>query len=215
MKKKILIVLISICIILTIVIFYFNRNYKILRTNDLENGYYKIGIIDGSLSQKHNNIINRTNIYSDLCTHGDSILSFLELYMPKFEFYYYDASINEKICSQGIINGLNWMIDNGIDYVSISVTSKFYSNELESWILNNNKRIKIYASYSNLISTKDYPAQYKNVIGIGTDSRILYKDIDIKEKTNKIILFSNGIHIYTGNSYLTPVEMINSIKCLK
>lgn len=56
---------------------------------------------------------------------------------------------------------------------------------------------------------RDYPAQYSNVIGVGADYKINYKSIDVRCKTNKIILYRQGIHIYKGNSYLAPMTMIN------
>ena len=61
---------------------------------------------------------------------------------------------------------------------------------------------------SNLYNTIDYPAQYANVIGVGRGSQIEYKEIDVKFRTNKILLIGNGINVYNGNSYLAPMQMV-------
>ena len=124
--------------------------------------------------------------------------------------YYFDASNNEgKIETKGIIEGLEWMVDNSVEKVNISLSTKTMNNELKSWIKDHNE-ILIYASYNNRINSYDYPAMYPKVYASGTDSRINYKDIDIKYKNNNIIILPNVFKIYHGNSYLSIISMLNN-----
>lgn len=85
----------------------------------------------------------------------------------------------------------------------------YYSEELETWINKHHEEITIYASYSNLYNTVDYPAQYANVIGVGSGLRVAYKENDTKYRTNRILLIRNGIYLFNGNSYLAPMQMVS------
>lgn len=172
-----------------------------------------MGIIDGDLSIEHDNILNNVSMLKNgEMQHGDQILSFLEKYNKDIKVVYYDAEIDGKISTETLIAGLKWMLTHNIDNVCISLSSDFYSDTLESWINEHKNEITIYASYNNLYNSLDYPAQYTNVIGVGSDSKVIYKEKDIQCRTNNIILIDEKIHLYSGNSYLAPLQMIIDIK---
>lgn len=167
------------------------------------------GIIDGHLSKEHENLFKINSVeYIGSNTHGDKILQMMNEYSGNTKFYYYDAQIGDAFSSENILNALKWMKRNGVKYVSISLSSKFYSDEVQSWISMNKNDIVIYASYNNELNTLDYPAKYNDVIGVGSSSKIEKKECDIIMKSNKIILISNGFRFYSGNSFLTPYIML-------
>lgn len=204
MKKR---VFVLITIVISLIIYIVSSYVIVLPQKD---SVLVLGIIDGDLSFTHDNVINTVPLVEEgEKQHGDMILSFIEEYNCNVDIAYYDAENNNEISTKSLIEGLNWMIENNIKCVCISLSSDFYSEELETWINEHSDTIKIYASYNNSSNTLDYPAQYSNVIGVGADSKINYKSIDVRCKTNKIILYRQGIHIYKGNSYLAPMTMIN------
>ncbi|CDE42591.1 putative uncharacterized protein [Clostridium sp. CAG:411] len=173
----------------------------------------KYGIIDGHLSQKYSCIYDSKNVkHVKKYTHGDSILEFLSAYSPDTEYYYYDAQEKKQYSSSVIIDGLEWMKDRKVKFVSISLSSKFYSEELQEWINANKNKVIVYASYNNELNTLDYPAGYKGVIGIGSSKKIKRKSNDVIFRTNRIVAFFNGIRYYEGNSYLTPYVMLRDSK---
>ena len=204
MKKR---VFVLITIVISLIIYIVSSYVIVLPQKD---SVLVLGIIDGDLSFTHDNVINTVPLVEEgEKQHGDMILSFIEEYNCNVDIAYYDAENNNEISTKSLIEGLNWMIENNIKCVCISLSSDFYSEELETWINEHSDTIKIYASYNNSSNTLDYPAQHSNVIGVGADSKINYKSIDVRCKTNKIILYRQGIHIYKGNSYLAPMTMIN------
>ena len=70
---------------------------------------------------------------------------------------------------------------------------------------------QIYASYSNLKNSIDYPAMYQNVIGCGYAKGALNKAIDNMYKSNRIIVWNNGLAYYKGNSYLSLYTMLKKV----
>lgn len=195
-------------IIITLGIIY--QNYIIVVP--VKNIDFKYGVIDGHISSEYQNVTyNTLNRFDDECiTHGDLIVKFIRNLDNQSNIFYYDAENEEgKISSENIILGLNWMLNNGVDKVNISLSSSFYSKELEKWISTNADYIKIYASYNNKINSLDYPAMYQNVIGSGYNKKIKYKDIDKTYKTNKILVWTNILEKYEGTSYLSPWTMLS------
>lgn len=170
------------------------------------------GIIDGAISDEHQNIIetNVITLSEDSKQHGDKVINFMSSIAPACMFYYYNAEIDGKITTASLISGLQWMKDNKVERVAISLSSRYYSDELEAWIADNSSEIKIYASYSNIANSFDYPAQYDGVIGVGTNDVLKNKENDILYKSCNIIAFTLKPGIYSGNSYLTPYAMITS-----
>ncbi len=172
----------------------------------------KVGIIDGNLSTKNHNITfsESTNFSSKIRTHGDEIISFIFNCQRNVEVYYFDATNdNGEIDTNKILNGLNWMLENRVDLVNISLSNTVKHKELENWILQHSE-IKIFASYNNKLHSYDYPAMYNGVFASGSDSRIKYKDNDFRYNSNRIILLTNGFHIYNGNSYLSVLSMLKN-----
>lgn len=208
-RKKIYIILIVVGIIIGALFFYYNNT--VVFTNSKVINTQKFGLIDGDLSYNHQNIINMNEIdveQSRKVSHGDLILEFLQKWRPSFSFYYYDSEENGRISSENLIDGLEWMMENGIEYVSISYSGKYESEELEDWINKHSDKITIYASYNNYSNTLDYPAMYKNVIGVGCN---VTKKKDVSVRNNRLIV-CDGISLfsYQGNSYMTPYIMIKN-----
>ena len=205
-RKK---VILSIFLLISVLIIYIFFNYTLV---DKCTQKGTIGIIDTNLSRQYDNVIyNSTNSvnYSNKKTHGDSIINFINDLNFNGNIYYYSAlSSNNTIDSESIIEGLNWMLNNNIHTVNISLSSKYYSEDIQKWI-NNHPEVNIYASYNNNYNDKyDYPAIYEKVIASGTDKRIHYKKIDKKYRNNKLIIVNSSIKYYHGNSYLSILTMI-------
>lgn len=53
-------------------------------------------------------------------------------------------------------------------------------------------------------------AKYEFVYASGYDSRIVYKNIDLKYNSNRIILLADKIKYYKGTSYLSLLSMLNN-----
>lgn len=76
-----------------------------------------------------------SNNFSNEKTHGDQLVEFSNYRNYEGEIFYYPAvDSSGEITDKTIISGLNWMLDNGVDYVNISLSTKKYSVELENWI---------------------------------------------------------------------------------
>lgn len=206
---KIRYVLPSLFIILLTLFIFINNRYVFVYSKKC-NLKYTYGIIDARVSNSHENVVfNKDHNESDSTSHGDMMIHFAQDICENLKIQYYDASDNEgNINTNAIIDGLEWMISNKVDRVNISLSTKTYSRELESWINEHYNDIKIYASYNNLINTKDYPAMYDHVIGSGTDNRIVYKKEDLKYLSNDIKLFYDINKEYIGNSYLSIYSML-------
>lgn len=199
--------------LILLIIFLF-VSYSFLFLNTIDNKI-EIGIIDSSISSLNRNKvfeINRKDKNEDE-SHGNEMVNFALNFSPNAKIYYYDASIDGKINDNSIKKGLSWMKEKGIRIVNISLSSTRFSNELESYI---NEFVEgggiIYASYNNKKSTFDYPAQYTNVVGVGTKSVVKSKHIDSIYSTSRIFL--NG-KIYLGNSYLSLTEAILKAKKIR
>ena len=120
-----------------------------------------------------------------------------------------DSSI---ITEDNIINGLNWMKENGVEYVNISLSSRKKCANLQKWI-NHNKDIKVYCCYNNKLNSFDYPAMCKNVIASGSLSKVKYKKCDRKYRSQEIIVFSGKkIQKFKGNSFLSIETILNDME---
>ena len=168
-----------------------------------------IGIIDGYYTVNLDNIIYNTKPKDNVDkTHGDNMIEFAKRIDNKIKIYYYDATdIDGKIDSNNIILGLEYLKKNNVKIVNISLSSKKYSSQIQSWI-NNNPEIKIYASYNNLANTYDYPAMYEGVIGCGKRKKIKYKEIDNVYASQELIIFPQILKTYKGNSYFSLYDAI-------
>lgn len=161
------------------------------------------GIIDVYLCNSYEKVTYSGDIYAENETHGDYLIHFSNDKNYNGAIYYYPAvDDNGKTTSETVLDGLKWMEKNNVAKVNISMSTKFYSSELEEWI-KEHPQIQIYCSYNNLVNTYDYPAMYENVIGSGISKDIEYKDNDKKYHSNRIILFNKGVHFYKGNSFLS------------
>lgn len=187
------------------------NSYLVVKPNESLNE--TVGIIDGYVSITYDNVILSDSSKSmvNFKTHGDELITFLQKYCSNIKIYYFNAT-NEKgiVNTKTLIEGLNWMKENNISKVNISMSSKVYSKELEDWIDSNKDIVQVYASYNNLTNSRDYPAMYKNVISSGISKNINFKDIDVKYRNNNIIVSSEPFKVYKGNSYLSLLTMINN-----
>lgn len=176
----------------------------------------KMGIIDGGLSNTYPNIICQENSFSkktEQKTHGDCLIDFTFNCNPNAIVYYYNAENNEgKITNERIISGLDWMVENSVGKVNLSLSNKKEYPELKQWIENHKHIIKVYASYNNLHNSNDYPAMFENVYGSGMDRNIGYKSIDIQYRSNRILVFHSlsDFKVYQGNSFLSIITMMKN-----
>lgn len=169
-----------------------------------------VGIIDGNISIKHDNIIYSENTYinNKTITHGDEMIQFIHNCQSDIEVYYYDASDqNGEVYTDSIIEGLEWMLSNNIKRVNISMSNKVKHDLLQNWI-SEHKEIKVFASYNNKLNSYDYPAMYAGVYASGSSRKINYKEIDINYCSNNILVINYGIKIYHGNSFLSVHSML-------
>jgi hypothetical protein len=171
---------------------------------------YRVGIIDTSLSSKHDNVVynENANFSSNINTHGDEMINFLFDCQENVDLYYFDATNEDGLINTDkLIEGLDWMTTNSVKRVNLSLSNRIKHNELETWILKHDE-IEVYASYNNKINSLDYPAMYEGVYASGSDSRIKYKDLDFKYTSNRILILSNVFKIFNGNSYLSVLSML-------
>lgn len=170
-----------------------------------------IGVIDGQRSYVYANEIYNGVVSSDLKekTHGDRVLECINIYSKEAQVYYYNASGEDNVIStEEIMDGLEWMLENDIRKVNISLSSKNYSKEMEEWISLHRNQIQVYASYNNLKNSFDYPAMYSHVIGSGSEN-IEYKEGDKKYRGN-VVVFLPKMKVYSGNSFLSLITMLES-----
>ena len=175
-----------------------------------------IGIIDGKSCGEYSEVIynkiTNTNIGK---SHGDAMIQFAQEICPNIKIFYFDASDeNNRIKDENIIDGIRWMIDKGVQYINISLSSKKYSESLNEIIHLNNKVVNVYSSYNNLTNSFDYPSMYKDVIASGyINKNMEYKKNDEIYHSNKIIVFPYDYNIkYMGNSYLSMLTMLRDVE---
>lgn len=205
--------LVFVIIIICTIFFNYSNDYNFLYCRETNN---KVGIIDGELTAVPMNI-KKSNIKGEIMgedkTHGDYMLDFINSFTQNgLSIYYYNAcDINGNISTESLIKALDWMVDNDVENVNISLSSKTYSKELDDWINEHEESIRIFASYNNLLNSRDYPAMYDAVIASGCDDSIGYKENDYLYKSNIIITFPS-CKKYQGNSYLSLITMTKFLK---
>lgn len=177
------------------------NNYIVILPNYSE---VKIGVIDDSIINRYTNVIYSGNVTTNE-KHGNQLVDCLLHFAPKAKIYYYSAENNGRITSEDIIKGIEWMKNNDVQYINISLSSKEYSSKLNDIILEN-KGLKIFCSFNNYENTYDYPAMYNNVYGVGLLTESNKNEIDIIYKSNRVIIMNKGINYYEGNSFISLVE---------
>ena len=201
-RYKFLFVILSV-----IFIYFFHSTFVVTFITRTEKN--KIGIIDYNIKRVNNDRLIYQGQYSDAVTHGNRLIDYLHVKHYKGDIYYYSAeSKTGKINSKKIINGLNWMKYNGVRYINISLSSKYYSEDLAKWI-NSNKDIVIFCSYNNQNNTADYPANYKNTIA-SLQKGQKHKNVNcVIYRSNNIIVINKRIYYYKGNSFLSIESLLN------
>lgn len=143
-------------------------------------------------------------------THGDKLLDYILNRKFQQKIYYYDATDEqEQITSDTIISGLDWMVENNISNINISLSTKYYDTDISTWI-KIHPEIHVYCSYNNKDNSYDYPAMYEGVIGSGASKNIKYKAIDKQYYSNQMLIVNNGLHYYYGNSFLSLETMLTN-----
>lgn len=200
-------IILAIIIVICLFVIIFNSSVVLVVK---VNCNVKVGIIDSSLSKTYENInFNEgTSFSSEKETHGDKMIEFTKNCQKNIELYYYDAqNIEGYIDTESILKGLDWMVEHSVERVNLSLSNSVKHEELQKWILEH-KQIKVFASYNNKLNSFDYPAMYDDVIASGTNSKVDYKDIDIKYNSSTIVVISEDLNIYKGNSYLSILTML-------
>lgn len=171
-----------------------------------------IGVIDDDLCKGHNNILkyNKSGFCGGNKSHGDEIANFLMEIAPNGRVIYYSAEVDGKINSKGILDGLIWMKENNVRYVSISLSGKYYSKDIIQW-LQDNRDIICYASYSNYKNSFDFPASYDEVIGVGTKKDKINNKEGVYFRTNKLLIVPT-LKYYEGNSFLAPYALLKNLE---
>lgn len=210
--KKIIMILLIIVVVMFLLVAHLNHEYFFV--NDFYETNKTIGVIDGGLSFDNENIVI-TNIDYTFCgeqkKHGDYLLDFIEK-VSDVSIAYFDACDEfGKINTERIITGLEWMKENDIKYVNISLSGNRYSEELENW-LEDNPDIHVYASYNNNKNSFDYPAMYDGVIGSSVDEELVKSEKDRVYSSNKIVLDYDFKNIYEGNSFLSVLSLMSDLE---
>lgn len=167
-----------------------------------------IGVIDGNLSEPHGNVTD-SNVsgYEGSLTHGDRMLQFLDRFETA-QVYYYDAGSGGAVSSEGIIEGLEWMRSNGVRYVNISMSSRQYAKDLADWIAGHQDEMTVFASFSNVPQSADYPAMYDGVIASGIAQDFADDTDDCIYRSYRIVVDGDITSVYEGNSFLSVWTML-------
>lgn len=209
-QKKVIVCIMILAVVIALLVHTYNR-YIYVNYTSLNLVHHKVGIIDGNLQKKYECIVD-TNIkeFDQKESHGDEILGFLED-VSDLDIYYFNACDDKgKINSSKILEGLQWMKNNEVSFVDISLSSRKYSKEIDIWIKENKDKLIVYASYNNQKESSDYPAMYKYVKGSGINEEVMDDKKDIIYKTNEIIV--NRKKKIEGNSFLSIITLLNDIK---
>ena len=197
----------GVLVVLLTLIIHFNINVIAFNYKYVEN----IGIIDTSISSQYRNsydlaIAGNKNYIPAEETHGDKLIEFLNKIKYNGKIHYYIAINNNKIDTNSLLKGLAWLKSRRVTRVNISLSSHNYDVNLQKWV-NQNPDIKIFASYNNELNTKDYPAMYKGVVGVGADDTVVStKNIDTIYNSNRTLVLPFGgkkLGFFEGNSFLT------------
>ncbi len=98
-----------------------------------------IGIIDDKLTEKCANTVVYYGETSKVASHGEKLIKYINDKGYCGDIYYYAADDDGgNIKSDAIVDGLNYMKSKGVNKVNISLSSKYYSEELANWIKENN-----------------------------------------------------------------------------
>lgn len=205
--KKIVIIICT-----TIVLIFIYRLFgPIIIVSKMDAPDVVVGIIDGNITSLPDNVVYNKNSFmsSGKKTHGDKLIELINLCYENVTIYYYNAADDSNIIdTESIIDGLKWISNKNINYVNISLSSKFYSDDIQKWI-NDNSDIQVFSSYNNIDNSYDYPSMYDNVISSTIESsNINVKKIDKIYRSNRIIVLDK-FKQYKGNSFLSILTTID------
>lgn len=213
--KKVISIFLMI-VLTTFFLSYFVTRFMFLRPINKEG---IVGIIDEDLSmisEKKVQVYCYNKLEPNLenqSTHGDQLMDFVESFSPNINIYYFSAydPIRGTITEEKILEGLIWMNENDVKNINISLSSKAYSENLETR-LSDFENMNIYCSYNNLANSLDYPASYNQVIGVGKINNSNKTTIKRAYSTNKILVINNFESKYfEGNSFLSLLTAIEEL----
>jgi subtilisin family serine protease len=161
-------------------------------SNDTGKGV-KIGVLDTGIDYKHPELaqnykggydfINNDSDPMDDNGHGTHVAGIIAAardgkgivgVAPDAELYALKVSDSSgKGSFSGLVEGINWSIDHGIDIVTMSITGEGGSKALQKAVetANNEHNILLLAAVGNGGGHVLYPAAYDQVIGVGSVNR--------------------------------------------
>lgn len=214
-KLKFTVLIICIAFISTLV--YLNNTTKEKYYLDKYKGEgVKVAILDSGLyphEDFRNKKIEKHNFLSDIQNddkfgHGTEITGIISKLVPKANLYVLRISNDVGKSNIKTLNkAFEWCLNNNIDVINLSFSTKTDTSELRSYINKiTTNGIIIICSYDNK-DVRSFPAEYDNVIGVKAHNK---KSISIRDNIvfalgNEIKTTSNkGLYKYvSGNSYAT------------
>lgn len=165
--KRIILILVALAIITISIILIFTTVFKKQET-------ITIGVIDSNMSQeyisKHNitTIMNDNNQIYNTPTHADMVVDVIKSNDNNCEVLLANVINDNMTCDVSkIIDSLNWLNENNVDIICMSITTLNDTQELRNIIKETlAKDIVIVAACLNYSTIETYPAAYKNVISV-------------------------------------------------
>lgn len=188
----------------------------------------KIAVIDSGISKNHKDLsdniiggkdfINGLDSTVDKYGHGTQVAGIIAAednsigvlgVAPQAKIYSL-VVLNEegKGKIEDVCQAIKWCIENKMDIINISFSTKKDSDDLRNIIDKAvNKGILVIACYNNNDQSRSFPAEYNNVIGVKSsdDKSIAYKDgVCYAPGTNILTTSKEGGYEYiNGNSMAT------------
>lgn len=185
--KRIILILVALAIITISIILIFTAILKKQET-------ITIGVIDSNMSQEYISKYNITTIMNDnnqiynTPTHADMVVDVIKNTDNNCEILLANVINNNMTCDvSSIIDSLNWLNENNVDIICMSVTTLNDTQELRNIIKETlDKDIVIVAACLNYSTIETYPASYNNVISVSNcyneNATISITDSKLKDK---------------------------------
>lgn len=189
-SKRIILILVALTIITISIILIFTTVFKKQET-------ITIGVIDSNMSQeyisKHNitTIMNDNNQIYNTPTHADMVVDVIKNTNNNCKVLLANVINDNMTCDvSSIIDSLNWLNENNVDIICMSITTLNDNPALKNIIKETlAKDIVIVAACLNYSTIETYPAAYKNVISVSNcyneNATISITDSKLKDKFKK------------------------------
>jgi len=188
--KRIILILVVLAIITISIILIFTTVFKKQET-------ITIGVIDSNMSQEYiskyniTTIMNNNNQIYNSPTHADMVVDVIKNTNNNCEVLLANVINDNMTCDvSSIIDSLNWLNENNVDIICMSITSLNDNLELRNIIKETlDKDIVIVAACLNYSTVATYPAAYKNVISVSNcyneNATISITNSKLKDKFKK------------------------------